>query len=82
MKVNIVTDENHKINLRIPLSIIKLRFVRKKVWTKAFTNLSAEEIKKNISNFYKQLKTIKKQFPNLVIIDIESADGNKVKITL
>lgn len=72
MKI-VVYNDKHKFKLRLPLSIIKIKKIN--------LVLDGEEINV-VKEVYRVLKDYKKKYGNFDLVDIESADGEKVKITI
>ena len=68
-----------KISIPVPTFILSSRFILRKIAKKAqFENLTKE----NIKTISKEIRKAKKNFKKLLIVDVESSDGVKVKIYL
>jgi hypothetical protein len=71
--------KNAKISIPIPTFIISSKFILRKIAKKAeFDNLT----KANIKTLSKEIRKAKKTFKKLLLIDVESSDGVKVKVYL
>lgn len=82
MKIHIRNEDVKNLKLILPLAVIKMRFLRDKMWKRIFMKKSDEEIKKIVRVFYKELKKSKKLLNGMPIVDVEASDGSKIKIYL
>jgi len=77
-----VEAEGHCFALPVPLSIIINGFTAKiiKICIKKYVPFSFSG--KHLLVLVKELKRAKKNFPNLVLVDIKTSNGERVLITL
>jgi hypothetical protein len=77
-----IEAEGYRFTIPLPIGIFingpALRIMEKCVKKHAHVPLSAEQV----SALLRALKQAKKTFPNLTLVDVKSADGQRVVITL
>lgn len=82
MKIVIHGGEHHvPINLRFPTGLVLNRF------TACFVPLALKDSEVTVTRaqavrFIKELKRCKKQFPDWKLVEVQSADGEHIIITL
>ena len=93
MKIQ-VDNGTHNIKIPLPSSLIFSdlsafitykaikNVIIKKDEAEVFDQKSKETVKTLIKCGYKALKETKKKYPQFILVDIESADGEKILITL
>lgn len=82
MKIMIYTDDK-KINLWLPTSLMKCKFIQKKILNRNFGfGESIDEYKETYKKIYKSLKEFKHKNGSFYLVDIQTADNTKVKIKI
>ena len=79
MKIRVINKKDKvNINLTLPSSMLKTKFV-----TNAITKKSSDDIdKKTISKLYKILREFIKENVHFTLVEVESKDGTYVKISV
>lgn len=72
MKIVVVKDK-HKFKLRLPMFLLKLKEVT--------IELDGEEVN-IINNVYEILKQYKKKYGSFELVNVESANGENIKIII
>jgi len=86
MRIYISSPREKTINLRFPTrlvfnkltAIIGAKAMNKHIQTDEKLNISSHDMKR----FFKELIRMKKKYPDLYLVDVESADGDVIKIIL
>ena len=81
MKIRIEA-ESHRFTIPLPTGLVLNGFVARAAdsWIKRYINIPCTE--EQFSVLVRDLKEVKKTFPNLVLVDIKTADDQRVIITL
>lgn len=78
-----VRGGGYRFTIPVPLFVIKFKWVRRLI-KKNTQNKGVDfiDIDKFIPMMYKELKNFKKHNKRFVLVDVQSSDGDKVKIIL
>lgn len=83
--MRIIIKENGKkvFNLRLPLSLLKSKFITKAIAKKSNgVNINTKELSKIAPNLYKEIRKYIKQHGHFNLVEIKSHDDSEVTIKL
>lgn len=83
--MRIIIKENGKkvFNLRLPLSLLKSKFITKAIAKKSNgVHINTKELSKIVPNLYKEIKKYIKLHGHFYLVEIKSHDGSEVTIRL
>ena len=83
--MRIIIKENGKkvFNLRLPLSLLKSKFITKAIAKKSNgVHINTKELSKIAPNLYKEIRKYIKQHGHFNLVEIKSHDGSEVTIKL
>lgn len=83
--MRIIIKENGKkvFNLRLPLSLLKSKFITKAIAKKCNgVHINTKELSKIAPNLYKEIRKYIKQHGHFNLVEIKSHDGSEVSIKL
>ncbi len=81
MKIQIKDSENHKFCVPIPTGAV-FGHITAAILPRALLDKGVTITKKQAYQFIRELRRYKKRHPDWVLVDVESSDGETVKITV